>query len=787
MRIQITAYLQALSALFFHGEPRQRPQRLVVLALIIILTGFAICNNQPSLNPSPSSATSTFSLPDAQAQLAQLASEKHPIGSAANLKARDYLVDQIRAMGYTPQLQSEFVNFEKERASAQVANILVRVIGSKSGNRAGEKAGNNSKALLLVAHYDSAPNSYGASDDGVSVISILQTLRMLKVTARTAPLANDLIVLITDGEEAGLLGAEAFAQSHPWLNDVGMVLNFDNRGNAGPVLMFETSSGNAPLIAGLAQALPNAVTNSVMYEAYKAMPNDTDFTVFRKRGVPGLNFAMIQNLSSYHTPYDKADLLSSASQQQQGEMMWQLVQHFGQQDLSKMRGENHVYFSFPGIGIVHYPASWALPIAALLTLVFVAFMFVARKRAHLSLLKTCGASVSFLLSLAAFAFLSQKAWNLVLDMVPAYRSMRDPDPSHWYLLGIALLCILLFALVQRLLLRWMRGIELAAGAALIWVALLIFTSLQFPGASFLFAWPLLLILLSWLWLSGRKDDHPAHGWILLAGAAFAIVLFAPYVFLFNVALGFHSLGVPLIVFLLLLGVLTPLLLWLLQGLRAVLLLFAAVICFIAAAHATQQFHLTYVMPQPLFYVSGTTPQDAVWLIDKASNGEGNKTALSASEQDAIMLKFYGADGSKTKKRFAAISAANASQSTLPVPEIQVLSDQVNGDKRNVAVLIKASVLAQRSKISIEGVSVLSASIQDKVFNQEPQEKWSTTVFAAPAQGVTLRFTVAATSKPDDIVVRVQDTVPYPSKLVVPSSLYTKKTELIVHVINSLNL
>lgn len=776
MRTRVLTYLQALSALFFHGQARQRQPRVLVLALIVLLTGFAIWDTQPRLHPTQANAPA-FSLPQAQTQLTQLAREKHPIGSAANVRAREYVVDQIRALGYTPEIQTAWVNFEKEHASAQVANIVVRIAGSNAGN----------KALLLVAHYDSAPNSFGASDDGVSVISILQTLRILKETARTAPLANDLIVLISDGEEAGLLGAEAFAQSHPWLNDVGMVLNFDNRGNAGSVLMFETSSGNAPLIAGMAQALPDAVTNSVMYEVYKAMPNDTDFTVFRKRDIPGLNFAMIQNLSSYHTPYDKADLLSPASQQQQGEMMWKLVQHFGQQDLSKMRSEDHVYFSLPGIGIVHYPASWALPIAALLSLVFVAFIWVARKRVHLSLLTTGAASVSFLSSLAAFAFLSQKAWYLVLDMVPAYRSMRDPDPSHLYLLGIVLLCILLFALVQRLLLRWIRGIELAAGAALIWVALLIFTSLQFPGASFLFAWPSLLILLSWLWLAGRKDDHPAHGGVLLAGAAFGIVLFAPHVFLFNIALGFYSLGVPLIVLLLLLGVLTPLLLWLLQGLRAVLLLFAAIICFIAAAHATQDFRLAYVMPQPLFYAGGEASKDAVWLIDKTRVGEGNKAALPSSDQAAIKLQLFGAEGSKSRKRYAAFPATNANQAAMTSPEIHLLSDQVNGDKRDIKVLIKAGALALRSKINIEGAPVLSASIQNKPYSQEPQEKWNATVFAPPAQGIQLHFTVAASIKPGSLTVRVQDTVQQPSQLIVPASLLTRNTEVIVHLINAMNL
>ncbi len=777
MRTQILNYLQALPALFFHGEARQRRQRLLVLAIVVFLAGFAIWDTQPRLKTAQASDQAAFSLSDAQAQMKQLAREKHPIGSAANVRVREYLVDQIRAMGYTPQIQSEFVNVGKEHLSAQVENILVRIAGRKPGN----------KALLLAAHYDSAPNSYGAGDDGVSVISILQTLRRLKESARTAPLANDLIVLITDGEEAGLLGAEAFVQYHPWTKDIGMVLNYDNRGNAGPVLMFETSVGNAPLITGMAQATPNAVTNSVMYEVYKAMPNDTDFTVFRKHDMPGLNFGVIQNISSYHTPYDTADLLSPALQQQQGEMMLQLVQHFGQQDLSKMRSEDRVYFSFPGIGIAHYPTSWALPFAVLLSLIFVGFVWVARKRAHLSLLKTGLASLSFLLTLILFAFLSQQAWNLVLEFAPAYRSMRDPDPSHGYLLSFVLLCTLLFVLVQRLLSHWMRGIELAAGAALVWIALLIFTSLQFPGASFLFAWPLLLILLSWLWLSGRKDDHPAHGWVLLAGAAFAIVLFAPYVFLFNIALGFHSLGVPLIVLILLLGVLTPLLLWLFQGLRAVLLLFAAMLAFVAAANATHDFRLVYVMPQPLFYAGGAASQDAVWLIDKTRLGANKKAALSTTDQEAIMLQLFGAEGSKSRKRYAAIPATDASQAAMPSPEIQLLSDQAVGDKREVKVLIKASALALRSKINIEGAPVLSASIQNKPYSQGSQDKWNVTVFAPTAQGITLHFTVAASIKPSSLTVRVQDTVPHSDKLVVPPSLYTKNTEVIVQVINSLSL
>ena len=38
---------------------------------------------------------------------------------------------------------------------------------------------------------------------------------------------NDIIFLITDGEEMGLLGADKFVQEHEWAQQVGLVLNVE--------------------------------------------------------------------------------------------------------------------------------------------------------------------------------------------------------------------------------------------------------------------------------------------------------------------------------------------------------------------------------------------------------------------------------------------------------------------------------------------------------------------------------------------------------------------------------
>ncbi len=104
---------------------------------------------------------------------------------------------------------------------------------------------------------------------------------------------NDVIFLLTDGEELGLLGAAAFVNEHPWAKDVGVALNFEARGTGGPVRMFETSEQNGWLIRRFAQAAPYPRTDSISYEIYRSLPNDTDLTVFKRHGYAGLNFAFI--------------------------------------------------------------------------------------------------------------------------------------------------------------------------------------------------------------------------------------------------------------------------------------------------------------------------------------------------------------------------------------------------------------------------------------------------------------------------------------------------------------
>ena len=153
--------------------------------------------------------------------------------------------------------------------------------------------------VLGVAHYDSTPSGPGASDDGAGVVTMLECARKLKGQRFRNPIG----FLITDGEEAGLLGAEAFVADPKLSRNVRAVVNVENRGTTGPSFLFETSVNNRDLVP-LFRNLRRPFTSSLFYTVYQLLPNDTDVTVFKRAGKIAVNFAAIGGVEHYHTASD---------------------------------------------------------------------------------------------------------------------------------------------------------------------------------------------------------------------------------------------------------------------------------------------------------------------------------------------------------------------------------------------------------------------------------------------------------------------------------------------------
>jgi MFS family permease len=400
------------------------------------------------------------------------------------------------------------------------------------------------------------------------VAALLETARALKAGA---PLAGDVIFLFNDGEEIGLLGARAFVREHPWLADVGVMLNFEARGHTGPSYMFETSPHNGRLIQALAAAAPYPVASSLMFEVYRRMPNDTDFTVFKQAGVPGLNFAFIGGPTHYHAPLDTPENLDLGSLQHHGSHALALTRHLGNQDLRQPPEGDRVYFDLFGRVLVHHPQAWVLPLVVLAGLAYLGVAVLAWGRGRLAWTGLAAGVLAPVPAIALTVGAVWLAWQGIVAVHPAYRSQAFVYEGAWYWLGlVALTCAVVAAwhgyVVEPVLGRLFRipaerrMTSLALGALLWWLALLVAAGALAPGGSYLFLWPLLASL-AWLGLECARPPQPALTVAAAAGLALAavpaLVLLLPVSHGLHVARPIQEIAAAMVIMVLVLGGLTP--------------------------------------------------------------------------------------------------------------------------------------------------------------------------------------------------------------------------------------
>jgi hypothetical protein len=279
----------------------------LALAGIAVLLASTLAAYRPPAPLGSAAQLNLFSAYRAKAILQSLVGNgvPHPIGSSAAAQVRGNIVKRLSALGYAPELQSGFV-CDGHGACGNAVNVIA-TLGPRTENK---------ESVLVAAHYDSVPAGPGASDDGSGVATVLEIARVL--AARPPPL-HPIVLLLTDGEEAGLLGASLFVNQHPLAKQTRAAVNLDARGTSGPSMMFETGTANAWLMRLYGSAIVRPVTNSLYYVIYKQLPNDTDFTVFKSAGYQGFNFAFIGNVGRYHTPLDTVANADAGSIQQHGD------------------------------------------------------------------------------------------------------------------------------------------------------------------------------------------------------------------------------------------------------------------------------------------------------------------------------------------------------------------------------------------------------------------------------------------------------------------------------------
>jgi acetylornithine deacetylase/succinyl-diaminopimelate desuccinylase-like protein len=194
---------------------------ILALAGIALLLASTLLAYRPPAPSGPGAAASAFSAYRAKTILRDLMGSgvPHPIGSPADAQLRQAIVDRLTALGYGVELQSGWAC--NEGTCGSPINIIARLGGGADGAGSGHH-----DVVLLAAHYDSVPAGPGASDDGAGVAAVLEIARIL---AARPPAAHPIALLLTDGEEAGLLGAILFVREHPLSKQVAAAVNLEAR------------------------------------------------------------------------------------------------------------------------------------------------------------------------------------------------------------------------------------------------------------------------------------------------------------------------------------------------------------------------------------------------------------------------------------------------------------------------------------------------------------------------------------------------------------------------------
>ncbi|MGK3991936.1 M20/M25/M40 family metallo-hydrolase [Sorangium sp. So ce1024] len=526
------------------------PWLAVALALLaLVALRVAQLGRPPAVVPA-SAPPEVFSAERAREHIARIAAEPRPTGTAAHRRAREYLLARLAELGARVEVQSASVlsrQWGLPYDAAHVENVVARLPGTDSTG-----------VVALVAHYDSVPGSPGAGDDGSGVAALLETLRALR---SGAPLRNDVLLLFTDAEEGGILGGRAFMAEHPLAGEVRIALNFDARGAGGVVAMFDTGPGDAWPVRELARVAPYPVASSLFPEVARRMGHSTDLSVFKRAGIPGLNFAFSDAAAHYHAPSDTLSNLDLRSVQHAGDQALSLARRFGELDLAQRGREDAVYFNTWGAHMLTHPIGWVPWIAALVGGLFAGVVALARRRGAASLGRILSGSLAFLALLSGVAAaVGGLAW--VLRRVhPVLRVMPfDPYNAPAYRLTLTLLALAASAVGYRLVRRRLGACDAALGALLVWLLLLVAASLFMPGASFYFAWPLAFALLGVAAAAIRRGDAPAT-WadaaLLVGVAAPAVALAVPGPYLLFVALGLPMAAVPALAVALVFGLFLP--------------------------------------------------------------------------------------------------------------------------------------------------------------------------------------------------------------------------------------
>ena len=655
----------------------------LISILIISLTVYFSFND---LSPSSKKSIEStgFSVENALNHLKVITKEPHYTSSYYHQEVQNYIINELDKMGLETEIQNQVV-LSSRRVGTNAANIIGTIKGSRSG-----------KSLVLLTHYDSsAHSSFGASDAGSGVVTILEGVRAF-LSKNIIPL-NDIHVVFTDAEEIGLLGAEAFVKNHKLIDNVGLVLNFEARGSGGPsYMLMETNGMNSKLISEFANANPRfPAANSLMYSIYKMLPNDTDLTVFREQAnINGFNFAFIGDHFDYHTSLDTYERLDRNTLLHQADYFMAMVDHFSKSDLSNLDSDvDYVYSNFPFLKLIYFSNSWIYPLLILSAIFFLVLIFLGLVLNKLQLDGILNGIIPFIISLFVCISLTVVLWNFIVFLNPEHADMLHGFTynGYFYIFGFIFFNLFCLLLIYRPFFDKFSDLNLIIFPLLFWIIINLLISLFLKGAAY-FIIPVYFVLFSILaaFIFDLKTNKLMIVWTCLSIPL--IYMFAPQLKMFPVGLGLKNLFICSILLILVFSLLLPIFsnyshkkhMISLTGLTTLILFFMAFL--------NNGFDEENKKPNSIVYYTDLDKAESFWMSYDKNLDDFTKQFLGENPSTDVD-KFVTRSKYSTSYRY--INETDYRDITFST--VEVLTDSVYENKRKVSI----SVIPQRKINSLQ--------------------------------------------------------------------------------------
>ncbi|SOC15497.1 peptidase M28-like protein [Ureibacillus xyleni] len=665
----------------------------------------------------------------------QIAQNPHPTGSIENKKVREYIVEELTRTGLKPTIQTEEITTTNKGRSTfiittTVHNVIVKLSGTEG-----------KKAVVIMAHYDSVPFGPGANDDGVAVASMLEMAKNLK----EKDFKNDVIFLFTDAEELGMLGAKVFWERHPLAKDVGMVMNLESRGSKGPMTMFQTSRQNGWLIEEFSKVAPNPVASSLTGDFYKLMPNDSDLTIPINKGVPGINLAYGEGWTDYHSEMDNPDQLNRPTVKHVSNTIYELTNHFSQQDLTTIKKTDKIYFSFLG-KVVHYSKDLMYIFTAAITILFMICIIRALKMKVLEWKKLLFGFLGIFVTMVLVGAVNFSLWLLIKSTWANDVKVWDTVyHANYFLIAFISLTVLLSIVLYQYLFKKVARNELFVGGLIWWALLLIITTIFLPGATYLFAWPLLIMLLSILLIRSKGLSFS----MTIISVATIVLLYIPfYKMLFTwmqISMVVPMLATMVLLFISILPVIEVLTK---RRIKLILLSITALLFIFTAVNSNPNENLP--LDSNLFYSVNSNTKQAYW-ISKTELNEWTQQFFSDGTTQNL-------DDFIPNRGFISNVLVNeAPYINYPSPNLQIITNEIQGSTRRIKLKAAEGTSARSFMLEFKEGEVLEAFINGKEIvaslGDENLGKWRLTYYGVSNKGFDLEV-VLKNSNP--VTIKVTD-------------------------------